>query len=230
MKDRYFGNINDFRKYGILRSFAGAGISIGIDWMMLDDEIRPDASKFKYLEHPEMFRKYDPELFDELLVAHQKSIRSVDYVKSRSLIPNARYFKELVMSGTIKREEQFSRMLESFKGSELLYLDPIEGVDLNGDWAHRAYAAGFVLWFEIQKAWNSGLSMLIYNHSTRAGVRDYPGFLKQVFVERLGVQPVILITANVTFVLLVQPAHDDVITEGLSILANQWHTQIEIAI
>jgi len=34
MKNQYFGDINDYRKYGLLRCFAEAGLNIGVCWML----------------------------------------------------------------------------------------------------------------------------------------------------------------------------------------------------
>ena len=37
MKNQYFGDVNDYRKYGLLRLLAHAGLKIGVCWMLTED-------------------------------------------------------------------------------------------------------------------------------------------------------------------------------------------------
>ena len=70
MKEQYVGDVNDYRKYALLRHFAGAGIRIGICWMLTPPDDGPDGGKTAYLKDPERWRHYDPAVFDLL-----KSVR-----------------------------------------------------------------------------------------------------------------------------------------------------------
>jgi hypothetical protein len=38
MKDQYFGDVNDYLKYGLLRCFAEAGWRVGVCWMLTPDD------------------------------------------------------------------------------------------------------------------------------------------------------------------------------------------------
>ncbi len=39
MKNQYFGDVNNYRKYGLLRRLAGDGeVSIGICWMLTPND------------------------------------------------------------------------------------------------------------------------------------------------------------------------------------------------
>lgn len=71
MKNQYFGDINDYRKYGLLRQLSGKGaISTAVCWMLTPDaEGSNDGQRLAYLQQPERFSHYDPALFDLL---HQK--------------------------------------------------------------------------------------------------------------------------------------------------------------
>ncbi len=53
MKHQYFGDVNDYVKYGLLRCFADAGFCIGVCWMLTPDDQRSDGSKVNYLSQPE---------------------------------------------------------------------------------------------------------------------------------------------------------------------------------
>ena len=44
MKNQYFGDVNDYRKYGLLRVFANqAAFNIGVCWMLTPDDERRDG-------------------------------------------------------------------------------------------------------------------------------------------------------------------------------------------
>lgn len=67
MKDQYFGDLNDYRKYGLLRALAaGDSLKIGVCWMLTPPDGRRDGSRLRYFEQPERFRAHDPLLFDAL--------------------------------------------------------------------------------------------------------------------------------------------------------------------
>ncbi len=65
MKHKYFGDINDCRKYGLLRILAGGGkLKIGVCWMLTPDDGKRDGGFVGYLDQPDKWQGYDPELFD----------------------------------------------------------------------------------------------------------------------------------------------------------------------
>ena len=67
MKNQYFGDINDYRKYGLIRLLADSGvIRTGICWMLTPDDTSTDGRFTKYLDEPEEYKKFDPDLYDFL--------------------------------------------------------------------------------------------------------------------------------------------------------------------
>ena len=50
MKNQYYGDINDYRKYGLLRSLTrDTGLHLGVCWMLTSDDERSDGEKVGYL-------------------------------------------------------------------------------------------------------------------------------------------------------------------------------------
>jgi hypothetical protein len=78
MKNQYFGDINDYRKYGLLRGLSNDGeISTFVCWMLTANDSRPDGKFISYLGNQEKFSKYDPELFNilsECLKSERKNV------------------------------------------------------------------------------------------------------------------------------------------------------------
>ncbi len=57
MKHQYFGDINDYRKYGLLRALSQAsGLSLGVCWLLTAPDARPDGEFRNYLEQPRRWR------------------------------------------------------------------------------------------------------------------------------------------------------------------------------
>ena len=67
MKVQYFGDVNDYRKFALLRLLSEAGgFRIGVCWMLTEADGSGHGAKRGYLDQPEIWRRYDPPLFDAL--------------------------------------------------------------------------------------------------------------------------------------------------------------------
>ena len=53
VKDQYFGDVNDFRKYGLLRVLAGSDrLRLGVCWMLTAPDGRTNGEFLAYLGQP----------------------------------------------------------------------------------------------------------------------------------------------------------------------------------
>jgi hypothetical protein len=113
MKNQYFADINDYRKFGILRSLAGNGaLKTAICWMLTKNDHRRDGKFIGYLEHPDLWRKYDPELFDQLAAClSNPASRSVKWVDENRIVPAATCFSEFLEDD---RKEFTQQLVEKF--------------------------------------------------------------------------------------------------------------------
>ena len=66
LKNQYFADINDYRKYGLLRQLEKSGFRIGICWMLTGLDGGSDGRLTSYVRDTEKWREFDPKLFDEL--------------------------------------------------------------------------------------------------------------------------------------------------------------------
>ena len=98
MKNQYFGDINDYRKYGLLRLLSGsAKLSTAVCWMLTADDGRSDGKKVRYLKQPRPWRGFDPDLYDTLReLVLSREIRNVNSAEASGILPSARYFPELL--------------------------------------------------------------------------------------------------------------------------------------
>ena len=69
MKNQYFGDVNDYRKYGLIRAISSiTGMNTLVAWMLTPDDGGTDGKFTDYLEKPSQWRKYDQDLFHWLQV------------------------------------------------------------------------------------------------------------------------------------------------------------------
>jgi hypothetical protein len=66
MQNRYTGDIGDYVKLAILRALMH-GRRLGVGWWLYPDESHnSDGRHISYLSQPEVWRRFDPALFDHL--------------------------------------------------------------------------------------------------------------------------------------------------------------------
>ena len=132
MKNQYFGDINDYKKYSLLRILSGNGqIETVVCWVLTEDDSRTDGSKIRYLEQPEKWQNYDPTVYEYLRKqVLDKGIRNVSYIEQDDIIPNCRFYREVINDNVGSRENFFSGFLEFAKGADLVFFDPDNGIEV----------------------------------------------------------------------------------------------------
>lgn len=86
MQNRYFGDIGDYFKYGLLRELA-KGRTLGVAWYLYPDEgHNADGKHIAYLNAPEKWRAHDPELFDFLPEKIRSNRRHVGEIENSGLL------------------------------------------------------------------------------------------------------------------------------------------------
>ena len=96
MKNQYFGDVNDYMMYGLLRCCAAAGWRVGVCWMLTPDDARSDGARVQYLSDTKSCRHHDPVLFDLLESAIKSGERNVSVVENGVILPDTTFFPEIV--------------------------------------------------------------------------------------------------------------------------------------
>jgi len=96
MKNQYVGDINDYHKYGLIRIFTEKPtVPTIVCWMLTPDDKKPDGKKTKYLQKPNIWRKYDAELFN---VLHEtvfvRKQRSIQMIENSGTLPACGFFSQ----------------------------------------------------------------------------------------------------------------------------------------
>lgn len=133
MKNQYFADVNDYRKYGLLRTLTSCGqLQAGVGWMLTHDDGGSDGRFFNYLEEPDQWRQHDSELFDQLKAClAEPSQRSVTWADLAEVIPGATYFSEIVPSGRVNAKFTLTDSARRLPAGTWFSLTPITVGRLN---------------------------------------------------------------------------------------------------
>jgi hypothetical protein len=169
MKHQYFGDINDFYKYGLLQILCGAGkLRLGVCWMLTPDDGRNDGFRTAYLADPDRWRAYNPRLFDFLVSCPKGSgTRKVTVLESSDLLPGAQFHSEELTDSGDQRRSYFSEMQEKFAQMDLIFLDPDNGLEVASTPFGARNSSKYLYWHEVSEVYSARHSVLIYQHFPR---------------------------------------------------------------
>ena len=131
MKNQYVGDINDYRKYGLLRilqkEIRGPLL---VAWMLTKNDDSSDGAFRSYLQDPERWRSNDPELYDELRKLRSSAQPAVSHIEASGVLPGARFFSDMVPDSREGRHRWTRQLLERARGTQLVFVDPDNGFEI----------------------------------------------------------------------------------------------------
>lgn len=232
MKNQYFGDINDYKKYSLLRLLSRYGqIETVICWILThDDDDGSDGNRIKYLQQPDKWRGYDPALYNYLReYVFRRGIRDVKIIETPDILTNCRFYSEIIEDNIELREVYFNRFLEFAKGADLIFFDPDNGLQVKSVPLGRTNSSKYLYWSEVKISYRAGHSILIYQHFPRMQRESYIHNLVQQFKAITNVGRIFYYkTRHVVFFLLPQPKHEELFIESNANILNAWGKTISI--
>jgi hypothetical protein len=228
MKHQYFGDVNDYVKYGILRCIAAEGLRVAVCWMLTPNDSRPDGRKTQYLSTPGVWERHDSELFSHLArILATSDGKHVRHIESPDVIPNARFFGREVPLSLQERHVWLREVISAAIDSDLVFFDPDNGIEIPscpfGKRGHEKY----VYWSELVEAWRSNRSVLVFQHFPRVPREQFiVDTLANMEVMLQGSGVVALVTGNVVFLLAAQACHWPAIERLLARLEGKWAPRV----
>lgn len=230
MKDQYFGDINDYRKYGLLRSIIlTSGLHVLVAWMLTENDGSTDGKFVSYLDKPKKWSKHDPLLFknlNELLTVSQN--RQVSLLQGTDILPNTTYFSDRVPDSPIERSNWFARLAKCAHGCDFVFLDPDNGIEVKSKAYGTKNSSKFVYWREIEALWEAGKSLLIYQHFIR---EKRINFIQRMLEDLKSKTPVSFVeafsTPHVVFLMALQPNHKHFHEGIVNLVQENWEGQIQ---
>jgi len=228
VKHQYFGDVNDYRKYGLLRKLQShSGLRLGVCWMLTADDGRNDGNFTSYLAQPGKWRPHDPELFDHLVTAISTG-RHLDRVREHNLLPGATFVDALVPDGRRERHAFAAAALNRLADAELIFFDPDNGLEISSCAIGRKGSSKYLMWSEVADAYAKGKSILIYQHFRR---EERGAFISRIANELRATTACHSVlcfrTAHVAFFLVIQPLHSALLNAAAMHVEASWAGQIE---
>ena len=233
MKDQYFGDINDYRKYGLLRAISDASaLPFAVCWLRTAADGRRDGEFRSYLRQPDRWRRYDPELYDRLrLLLDPDTPRSTQLAESWGLLPGAVYQQELLGDQVKDRVAYFEATWGLAREVPLVFFDPDNGVEVPSVPWGRKGSSKYVYWRELQEATTRGHTVLLYQHFPRRPRATFIDGLARELASRLGTSSIqVFRSAHVAFFLIAQERHRDALEPSAALVADRWGAQFHFTV
>ena len=231
MKDQYFGNVNDYRKYGLLRALLSSGdLSLLVAWMLTPDDGSTDGGQRRYLQEASWAR-HDPTLHHGLTaILREAPAPAVELIERTDLLPNATFHRDLVPDGSEERRVWRESLYAAASGRDLVFLDPDNGLEVKSRPLGRRDSCKHVLWSEVEHLSRLGCSLLIYQHFPREPRARYTARRVAELVEHTGLEVVwTFATSRVLFLLVVQPHHAERLYYAAGRAMPAWQGQFSHA-
>lgn len=230
MKDQYFGDINDYRKYGLLRSISHAtDLRLLVAWMLTPDDGSTDGKFTSYLSEPEKWSGYDSALFyciQDLLENNQQ--RRVKLIEDTPVLGRGTYFSNHVPDKASSRKIWFEALSEKAQPTDFIFLDPDNGLEIKSKPYGRKNSSKYLYWQEVEALWQDGKSLLIYQHLIRE--------TRSVFIQRMlgelaehteGSLVEAFSIPHVVFLMALQPNHHRFHKAIIEAVQDGWAGQID---
>ena len=231
MKNQYFGDINDYKKYSLLRLLGGNGqIETVVCWVLTEDDNGTDGKRIRYLEQPDTWQKYDPIVYEHLRKhVIDKGIRHTNVIERASVLRNCRFYNDLIQDDIDSRDQYFEKFLKFAEGADLVFFDPDNGIEVKSVPRGKKKSSKYIYWSEVKASYKSGHSLLLYQHFPRRSHDSFIHSLIRQFRALDGIRSVFsYCTSHVAFLLIPQPQHENIFIENTTKVSQNWGNVILI--
>lgn len=230
MQDQYFGDINDYRKYGLLRCLCEAGLHVGVCWMKTPSDASGQGGRVNYLDTPHKYRSLDPELFDFLKnrvqIGNRRAIRELE-AASETLLPGATFFSETLPAVAVAREAYFNRAAATLRTADVIFFDPDIGL---APPSAGQNSEKHLYWHEVDRVASGRASVVIFWNRPQA--EPWSDFLARGSMElrsRIPKTSVYAIrSAFVAFFIACQAAHRERFMKAMALVRQRWTGDMKI--
>jgi len=217
------GGIGDFGKFALLRHLR-KDRRLAVCWYLTgeSDAVNGPDRHFNYLKRPDDFRHFAPEVFDQLVEFDGGSRALIDPLTElhmSRILDDAVFLRQRVPRPASLRRQWLDTLVESVRGSNLVFLDPDAGIQ------GKRLTPGHVALEEIA-ALRLPDRALIIGHQ-QSGRRSEVKFIADQ-MRSLGCDPVAIIRLRlVTSRFYVIADHDAAITELIATFVRKWGDRVK---
>jgi hypothetical protein len=212
VKVQYFGDVNDYRKFALLRLLADIGkFKIGVCWMLTEADDSKEGGNRKYLDQGAKWCGYDPALFDALArVQAPPQLSDLQRIEADGIVPGATFFNDDTPDKLAERQVFHAHCMATFADRDLVFFDPDNGLEVKSVPKGWKRSSKYVFECEIGDHYRAGRSALIYQHFPMHVTHDVciANAASRLAARLPGVAIWSIVTAHVVFLLVVRPEHE----------------------
>jgi len=224
MKNEFFGDIRDYRKYGLLRKLAGGKKgSAAVCWMLTPDEGRPTSTEYLWRRK---WDRFDRDLFYAL---HKAVICDKERDVARAENPDIldpeifSFYKETLTDNIDQQRDYFKKFFSLAEGKDLIFFDPDNGLEVKGVRRGRKDSSKYLYLDELSVAFNKQHSIVVFQFYRQIKAEDVINQRTSQIFSCLDVNKIASFkTPSVIFFLIPQPSHVDEMRERGEHVRQAW--------
>jgi hypothetical protein len=219
VKEQYVGDVNDYRKFALLRLLGRSGLRLGVCWMLTPPDGRSDGNKLGYLDQP-AYERHDAELFALLRrVRSEPDARRLILIEGSEILPGAVFVNTIAPEPLFERQLWFKQASAALAETDLIFFDPDNGIEVSSVAKGRRNSSKYVYRDELAATYRAGHSLLVYQHFQRT---ERESFIQAVGqdLRRLapGAEIWAIRTSHVVFMLAIQPRHRPALSQAAHLI------------
>jgi hypothetical protein len=234
MKNQYFGDGNDYSKYGILRILCDTFPSdVAVCWMLTPDDSTTDGTTQRdYINKPEKYRDCDPQVFDqlrELILDHKAD--DVSHAGKVIGKQNLKFIDTILKDDLKSRLEYFDMVKREVSDCDLVFFDPDIGMSPDSVKKGSKDSSKYLFWDELAEFYNEQhKSILLYQHYPQRSQHD--AFVRER-VEKIKehTKPFHVYSlkdTRVVYFLIPQREHRDWAWDGVVKVIREWEGIVDV--
>jgi hypothetical protein len=217
MKDQYFGDFGDYQKVSLL-NLLSEDLKVTVYWMKTVDDGGTDGKHIAYLKKPDIWRTFEPNIFDFIAEKIGTKKRRLSHIESspygkRIQFINKHIEDEDVRAGILKD-------ICADKTVDVVFFDPDNGIEVLS--TNKKNAHKYVTWEEISKTFNSGKSVMIYQHFSRVNREKFIKHKLQEIRKRLHAPTLALQVKHSVYFFILQERHQAKATKAIEKFSKIW--------
>lgn len=218
MKNQYFGDFGDYQKVSLLQDLKKGGLNMIVHWLKTVDDQSTDGKHIAYLDRSDMWRSYEPEIYDYLKQKISVEARDLAHIE-RSLFCKGIDFANAFIEDSDKREKSIKSIV-SHPHYDLVFFDPDNGIEVLSTTKKNVHK--YVLWKEIIAVFNSGKSVMIYQHFSRSNREGFIQAKLESLKRELGGEVLALRVKHSVYLFVMHHKHTKNIKNTLEAYVMKW--------
>jgi len=160
MKHEYFGDVNDYTKYAILRRFNDTPKII--HWMLTVNEKGKDGRKLAYLKHRRC-SSLDSELWNHLGKCVQNENRDVAAIEG--MLGNVVKYEKRLIDDWNSRQAISEDVISLAGKNTLVFLDPDNGYEVESTPEGKSKSKKYIYRSELRRLLDKDATVMLFQHS-----------------------------------------------------------------